>query len=160
MSIRTKATEAVTLLMSLNVLMWLTMLTCFAGELFLAGAIYLAVAAVLAPALAALIAGIALLLLFGLQVALIRWATRPPPTKTEVQPAEMPTDNTPAHTPGLTSGKGLIDWSRNNADVATAGAVVAGVALVVSPGLRHLVVRAAGPIVIRKCTRLLRDFTK
>lgn len=160
MSVRDKATQAVTQLMSLNALMWLTMLTCLAGVLFLATAIYLTIAAVAAPALAALVAGLALLVLFVLQVALIRWATRPAPDRGAAQPAESRTDRTAESSPGPVNTKGLADWSRNNADVATAGALVVGIALAASPGLRHFVVRAAGPVVIRKCSRLLRDFTQ
>src|SRR5699024_2910657 len=98
--------------------------------------------------------------LVALQIALIRWATRPAPSQDAAQPAESREHQAAESNANPVNARSVADWSRNNADVATAGALAVGIALAASPGLRHFVVRAAGPVVIRKCSRLLREFTQ
>lgn len=157
-AIQTKLTTAVTQAMSLNMLMWLTMLTLFAGLLCLAAAMYLALAAVLAPALAALFTGLALLgvcllLVIGIRLAL-RAAAKPAAQPPQPR-AGTPTDNAIEHGLRPVIGNRATDWTRDNTDMAIAGALAAGVIVAASPELRHAVARAAGSIVNRRIGRAI-----
>lgn len=163
MGIQAKATQVVTQLMSLNRLMWLTMLIFFAGILVLAAAAYQAMALALPPAIAALLTGVALLVVSALLAGLIRLAIQPASGKRSAQtagpPAESRPDETREHTPRPDFNRRAVDWARENSDVATACAAAAGIALIASPGLRKFALRTAGPILARKVTQPVQDFT-
>lgn len=170
MAIQAKATRAVSQVMSLNMLMWLAMLTLFAAILALATAMYMALASVLAPGLAALFTGLALLgvfILLAIGIGLgLRQATQSadkpekPVEKPVKKPAEARADNTVEQNLRPVIGDRATEWTRDNTGLAVVGALSAGVLLAASPRLRHLLVRAAGPIVTRKAIRAVQDFTE
>src|SRR5699024_10002921 len=82
-SMRRKIVNAISAAMGFNVLVWLTMLTCFAAIVCLAAAADLALATVLTPALAALVTGVGLLVVCLLLILAMWLAVRatavPPP---------------------------------------------------------------------------------
>lgn len=155
--LQAKATLAVTEVMSLNMLMWLTMLTLFAGLLCVAAAIYMALATVVPAALAALIAGLVLIAVCAALAAAIsravRGATAPAAETTTASSGETNADT------GVSAvvGRRADEWVHDHSDLALAGALAAGVALAASPRLRHYVARTAGPLVARKVSRTVRD---
>ncbi len=150
--------ETISQVMSLNVLMWLTMLTFFAALLSCAAAAYLAMATTLAPWLAALLTGLGLVGVFILLVLLIKAALRPPAQEaTEEKTPRI--DNAVEHNLRPVIGDRATNWTRDNSGMAVVGALAAGVILTASPKLRHFVVRAAGPIFTRKIIRAVQDFT-
>lgn len=140
--------------MGINMLMWLTMLVLFAGILFLAAASYMAIALALAPALAALLTGIGLLVTCGLLILVVRMQLYPARTRRSAmnQSAE-PSTNTrePA------AGNQPVDWLRDNSDIALAGALVTGIVLIASPGLRRFAVRTIAPALGARALRALRN---
>lgn len=160
MGIYARASRAVSGMMSLNVLIWLTMLTLFAGLLALAAAAYLALAAVLPPAIAALLAGAALLLT-GLILALVTWRlTRQPHSQTAATSSDATTQAADASaSPQQHATRSVVGHARNNPDIAIAAGLAAGVALTVSPALRGFVVRTAGPVAARFVGRAVRRMT-
>lgn len=160
MKVQAKAIQAVSQLMSLNMLMWLTMLILFAALLSLAAAAYMAIAAVLAPAIAALLTGIGLLAVFALLGIVIVRVTRPPTGKSSGSSVESSTDNTAEQDNSALIGNSTTDWARDHSGTVLVGALVSGVVLAASPGLRRFAVRTAGPLIVRKLARGLQDSTK
>lgn len=157
-NIQARAAQAVSQIMSLNMLMWLTMLTLFAAILYLAAAVYMAIAMALGPPLAALLTGLSLLGVFILLVAVIVLALRQP-DKTVAETAKPRVDNAVEHNLRPLIGNRATDWTRDNTGIAITGALAAGVLLAASPRLRHFVVRSAGPIITRKIIRSVQEFT-
>lgn len=160
--LQAKATQAVTEVMGLNMLMWLTMLTLFAGLLCIAAAIYLALAVVVPAALAALIAGLVLLgICAALAIAIsraMRRATAVPAAATGTAGSGDTTDHSTDNISAAV-GQRAGEWTREHSDIALAGAFAAGIALAVSPRLRAYAARTAGPLLARKLSHLVRDFT-
>ncbi len=150
--------DAISQVMSLNMLMWLTMLTFFAGLLACAAAAYLGMASALAPWLAALLTGLGLIGVFILLALLIKRALRPPAQ--EPKPEKVPrVDNAVEQNLRPVIGDRATDWTRDHSGMAIVGALAAGAILTASPKLRHFVVRAAGPIFTRKIINAVQDFT-
>lgn len=157
MSIQTRAIHAVSQFLGLNVLMWLTMLTLFAAILFLAAAAYMALTTVLAPALAGLFSGLALLAVFLMLAIALGLMLRTP--REPAQPPAEANDQPRQHQRKPVLGERAGELARNHTDIVVAGALVAGVAVAASPGLRRFVVRAAGPLITRRLIRAVDDFT-
>lgn len=165
MGIQARITHGITQVMSLNMLMWLTMLTLFAAILFLAGAVYMALAAVLTPALASLLTGVSLLVLCALLIIVIRIATRAPARQSQQKPAESHTAPSATHTAvnngeAHSAGDRTQRWVQNNPGIAIAGATAMGIALTASPRLRHFILRTTAPAVSQFAKRAAEGFTQ
>lgn len=163
MGLQEKATRAVSRLMSLNLLMWLTTLVLFASLLLLAAAAFLAMVTVLAPALAALFTGLGLLVVFLLLALLVRVQLRPAPAKAAgAARAASEHDAASTETRDLAPSTSPIDqratdWLRHHPDLAIGGALAIGIALTASPGLRRLTVRSLGPALGTRAIRTFMD---
>ena len=144
--------------LSLNVLIWLTMLTLFAGLMACAASAYLAMAPVVTPALAALYTGLGLLVVFVLWLLVIQRILRTAPKPT-VDTSESRDSGTLEHNLRPVLGDRATDWTRDNAGLAVVGALALGTVIAASPSTRRFVVRAAGPIFTRKLIRSVQDFT-
>lgn len=149
MNLQMKATRAVSQILGINTLMWLTMLVLLAGILFLATAACMAIAIVLPLAVAALVTGVILLIVFGLLALLTRRVIRTPANQGTGKSAESRTDDNTGHEPATGIGQHTVDWARNNPDIAIAGALATGIALSASSNLRHFAIRTAAPILVR-----------
>lgn len=154
MDIRSKVAAA----MAFHMVMWLAMLSLFAGLIGCAAAVYLAVAAVLPEALAALFAGLSLIGVFLILALVVGAAVRPSHRnkRAEHQPR---VDNAVEQNLRPVIGDRATNWTKDHTGMAIVGALAAGTILTASPSLRHFLVRAAGPIVTRKAIRAVQDFT-
>lgn len=155
MNIKATLTQVI----SLNVLIWLAMLTLFAGLLACAAAAYLAMVQVLAPTFAALYTGLGLIGVFLLLVILLRRALAAQPKPPDAQPGLPRVDSTIEHNLRPVIGNRATDWTRDNTAMAIVGALAAGTIIAASPQVRHFVVRAIGPIFTRKIIRSVQEFT-
>lgn len=152
MNIRTKVAE----LLGLNIVMWLIMLLLFAGLICCAGALYLALAPVLPVAVAALLAGVALLIVCGI-LAFMAWAAFRPsresqPTRHEAKELDPVEDSVRA-----VVGDRAADWTRQNTELVVVGAVAVGAALAFSPKLRKAVMQMSGPVVGRAISSTVKN---
>lgn len=153
MGIHARVRLALMQVMSLNMLMWLTMLTSFAGIVLLAAAAYMALAAVLTTALAALFVGIAMMLVGVVLTLLIRWVmSRTPAGATTVQ-TKTRTGHMHANGIAATIRRYAAICTRRDNDAVLAGVLLAVIALSTSPGLRRLVLHNATRILRRAMTR-------
>lgn len=158
MGIQAKATRAVSLLMSLNMLMWLTMLTLFAAILVLAAAAYTAMTIGLPPAIAALLTGVALLTVCAVLALLISLATSQSSGNTAVVASEEKSDEAEQAPAEPDFQSRALTWARDNPDITTACLLASGIALAASPSLRRFAFRTAKPIVVRKFNQKVEDF--
>lgn len=144
--------------LSLNVVLWLLMLTAFTGLLFCTAGVYMLLAARIGEVAAALITGgslfalVALLLLFAL--LLERSGKRSKAMKIRDNP-----DNLLEHQMRPVVGDQVTDWAKRHTGIAVVGALSAGVLLASSPGLRSTLLRATGPILTRKAVQTLQQFS-
>ncbi|HLQ86490.1 MAG TPA: hypothetical protein VK110_10095 [Salinisphaeraceae bacterium] len=158
MSIQTKAARGISLLLSLNVFVWLTMLLFFAGILFLAMAAYMSMAIALGPPIAALLTGVGLLVLcFLLVLLLYLTALRAPAKERRTAPPTTPTEQEPLE---AVVGPRAAGWLRNHTDAAIVAALLTGTALSASASLRHMLIRTAGPTAIRGLSRVIRKLSE
>lgn len=145
-------------LFSLNALLWLAMLTGLAAILCFAAAGWLALAPRVGASLASLWVGLALVAVAALLgLCAYKVTHRPEPVAASAPP---PTAEARLET-GLRPliGDQAVRWTREHTTLVAAGALAAGVLLAASPGVRRLVIGAAGPLLTRQATRLYRDFS-
>lgn len=145
-------------LFSLNALVWLAMLTGLAALLCFAAAGWLALAPRMGAPLAALCVGLGLLAvaaLLGLMVYKTTHQPKPKPEPAAPPPAEARLED------GLRPliGDSAIRWTRQHTAVVAFGALAAGVVLAASPGIRRMVIGAAGPTLTRKAMRIYHDIS-
>lgn len=154
MAIREKLIKA----MSLNVVLWLAMLTAFTGLLACAGGVYLILAERFAQPEALMITGggllaiVALVVLFALLVTSGKKAS-------EAKKMRRNPDNILEHQLRPVLGDQATNWVKHNTGITVVGALSAGVLLAASPRLRSLIVGAASPMITRKAIQALQEWS-
>lgn len=143
---------------SLNVVIWLGMLTAFAGLLCCAAGVYMLLAAQFTPAEAALMTGGGLIGLVVLLLVVVLIANAGGKQRKAKQTRRNP-DNLLEQQLRPVLGDQATNWAKRNTGVTVVGALSAGVLLAASPRIRSLLMGAAGPLATRKAIEALQDFT-
>lgn len=143
---------------SLNVLIWLGMLTAFAGLLCCAAGVYMLLAEQFTPAEAALITGGGLIGLVVLLLVIVLIASAGG-KKSKAKQLRRNPDNMLEQQLRPVIGDQATNWAKRNTGLAVVGALSAGVILTASPRIRSLLMGAAGPLATRKAIQALQDLS-
>ncbi len=144
--------------LSLYLLLWLLMLTAFAGIIALAAGIFMAIALGLGPMPAAFIVGGILIGIVVLAV-LIAFVVLKPSRGSEAKHLRRDPETVLEQQLRPWLGDKVTNWTQANSGLVVAGALAAGVTLGVSPRLRSALYGAVAPLLTRQTLRAIQRFS-
>ncbi|MES1925791.1 hypothetical protein [Salinisphaera sp. T31B1] len=148
---------------SLNVIIWMAMLTFFAGLMFCAVGVYMLLAERLGATQASLLTGGGLIAIVALALIVVLIASSSGGKKKKKASASKNATHEPDNMieqqlrPVL--GDRATNWAKQNTGLAVVGALSAGVILAASPRFRSLLIGAAGPLATRRIMQTFNDLT-